>query len=861
MPSRIPSPNALVALALFVLSLGVYAYCSSPTINFWDCGEFVSTSHHLGIPHQPGTPLYVLVGRVFSMLPLFGLTVAKKINLMSGFFAALAVAFSYLTTMRLIGSWRDELEDPMPAWMRRAAAASGALFLAFSTTFWINAIEAEVYSIASFVLAFTAYLSIRWYESQEREASATLVLIIIYVMGLSIGFHLGSILVYPGVFLLILISSRKVLRNVDLIIVSLAMGAFVASAIMKWGFVSAILFAVACLAAIWRMLTWGSKDESARGAYFAAAGIALFVLGISVHLIMLIRAGQDPFINQSQPETFDALMSVLRREQYPPRSLLVREAPWLWQLGHMWGSSIWQGGSLAGRTTIGYLQQFTIFSKPGVIDVFLPLALWLFGLVSQFAGNRKLFWSFLAHLFFNSIFLLLYLNFNDHEVRDRDYFYFGFFQFLTIFIGLGVAGVVRLLWQTLRAPSPLRFVPPALAVIFVVLPALPAIQGSAHTKFYEHDRRKNTIARDYAHNILTGLPENAILFTNGDNDTFPLWYMQDVEGFRRDVRVVNLSLINLPWYIKQLRDIEPKLPISLTDEQIDGEAYMPYRQWNTKLVAQELPNGEIAYVRDIVVWHVVLNNQWNRALYYAVTVPNENIGVWRPYLVMEGLVFKITQTASEDGRHELDTDKIWENFTEVYDLDSVLDENGMRRDDFFRDHQTNHLLNNYPAALTQAAYWDAVDLNYERAKEMAEMAYRVNPQFPVVADVLPMIYLQAGDIEAGIDAGNRLYDVLDAEGRVDVGMSVGEALLTLRQDEAAVRWAKSLSERDPEEPAYVQLLAQSYILAGDDSAAVRTLEDWIERTNDPNALRELDNLREEIRRAQEDSTSGADGSP
>jgi len=860
---RIPvSINAGIAFVLILLSFGVYLATSSPTINFWDCGEFVATAYGLGIPHQPGTPLYVLVGRVFAILPMLGLSVAQKINLMSAFFAALAVGLSYLTITTLVRGWRDEREDPMPVWIRRGAAASGALFLAFSSTFWINAIEAEVYSIASFVLALTAYLSIRWYESRDREAASTLLLIIIYSMGLAVGFHLGALLVFPGVFLLVLTAKNKALRSIDLIIVAAAMGSFMLSAVLKVGGPALALFVAACLMSVWRLLTWGSKEESAKGAYFALVGIALFVLGLSVHFVMMIRAGQQPFINQSQPETFEILMSVLRREQYPPRSMFLREAPLLWQLGHMWGSSVWQAGtSLANNRCVGYLQQFTMFPKVTPVDAFLPMALWLFGLVSQFAGNRRLFISFATHLFFNSIFLVLFLNFNDHEVRDRDYFYFGFFQFLSLFMGLGVAGFLRLVWQAVRANPPMRWLPAAGVALFVLLPTFPVLMGSSHSKFFEHDRSENKIARNYAYNILIGLPEDSILFTNGDNDTFPLWYLQDVEGIRRDVRVVNLSLINLPWYIRQLRDIEPKMPITLTDGQIEGRDYMVYRDWQTRLLRQELPNGEIAWVRDIVVWHMVRNNNWNRPMYYAVTVPNENIGQWQPFLDMEGLIFRITPEASPDGLPTFNSETIWKNFTEVYDFESVLDADGTQRTDIYRNHNSSHLLNNYPVALCRVAYTETLAGNYERGIEAAEMAYRFNPIFPLVVEVLPLIYLQAGYTAKGVEAGNRLYDQLGAQQAIDMSVRIGEALLTLRQDAEALEWAASLIERQPDEPAYVQLLAQSHLLSGDQDAAVQTLEDWVARTGDPNARRELEVLREEIRRAgaQDADSSEVDG--
>ena len=88
--------------------------------------------------------------------------------------------------------------------------------------------------------------------------------------------------------------------------------------------------------------------------------------------------------------------------------------------------------------------------------------------------------------------------------------------------------------------------------------------------YHERDRTGNFLAHDYASNILETCEKDAIIFTNGDNDTYPLWFMQYVKGFRRDIRVVNLSLIKTGWYIRQLRDLEPRVPINLSDQYIEN---------------------------------------------------------------------------------------------------------------------------------------------------------------------------------------------------------------------------------------------------------------------------------------------------
>lgn len=196
---------------------------------------------------------------------------------------------------------------------------------------------------------------------------------------------------------------------------------------------------------------------------------------------------------------------------------------------------------------------------------FLPLILGLIGMYFHYLKDSKGFVIVALMFFFTGLAIVIYLNQTPYQPRERDYAYVGSFYAFTIWIGLGVAALYQLLSKKLPA------VLTAGAITAVCL-SVPAVM--ANENWDDHDRSNCYTARDFAKNYLESCEPNAILFTNGDNDTFPLWYAQEVEGVRTDVRVVNLSLLNTDWYIEQMKckayKSEP-LPISFTYDQIAGE--------------------------------------------------------------------------------------------------------------------------------------------------------------------------------------------------------------------------------------------------------------------------------------------------
>ena len=179
----------------------------------------------------------------------------------------------------------------------------------------------------------------------------------------------------------------------------------------------------------------------------------------------------------------------------------------------------------------------------------LPLLLGIVGIFYQiYAGKKGVqgFWITFLLFFMTGLAIVLYLNQTPYQPRERDYAYAGSFYAFTIWIGLGVAAIIQGLNKYAKVPAVLS------AILGSVLCIAIPIQMASQT-WDDHDRSKRYVCRDFGYNYLTTCEPNAVIFTMGDNDTFPLWYNQEVEGVRTDVRVCNLSYLQTDWYIDQMK--------------------------------------------------------------------------------------------------------------------------------------------------------------------------------------------------------------------------------------------------------------------------------------------------------------------
>jgi tetratricopeptide (TPR) repeat protein len=660
------------AALVFLVTLVVYTLTLTTSVPFWDSGEFIATSYVLGIPHPPGTPLYVLIGRLFAMAPLH--SVAYSVNWLSALASSLAMLFTFLLTVRFIrhtqGPERDAADEVL-AWVGGAAAA---FFAAFSKTFWDSAIEAEVYALSSWMQVFILWLGLRWWEGLERGEGDNRLLLAWYLCFLCVGIHLGTFLVMPALVLLVL------------------------------------------------MVNWRSLVHPRNLAWAAVLAIA----GLSVHLYLYIRAKANPSINEGDPETWEALRALLMREQYGSRPILPRQAPWSFQFQMYFRY---------------FAEQYVLHAKLGQLAWALPAALGIFGAVGHLARSKKT-WVVQATTFFlTSVGLLVYLNFTDHEVRERDYFYTSSFHFFAIWIGMGLYFLIewaREAWPAFRRPAVLLAASAAaLAVSF-----LPMIHH-----WFKHDRRDFYVARDYAYNMLQFLEPGAFVFTNGDNDTFPLWYLQEVEGVRKDVRVINLSLLNTDWYIRQLRDEEPRIPMNVSDDQL-----RLVREYGYFLDAE----GRVVLVNAWMVQSILAANRGKKPAYLAVTVP-EHHGL-DPRMVLEGIVYRIYDEPVTRGNGIYPSSQ---NFIDVPTVRSRLYQDFVYRGLFtedgtflpvpYKDENARRLSQNYMAAHLQLAYHHRRQGEMQLAIAELERSTRMFPEMLSVKGQLGVFYLEAGDTAKALE--------------------------------------------------------------------------------------------------------------
>jgi hypothetical protein len=499
-----------VALALFVL----YVITLGPTTAMWDTSEYITAAKVFGVPHPPGNPVFVILGHAFGLLPL-PIEYGARINLMAAVTSSLSAGLWFLVAEGVLRTW-------VPVkWGRYMGAAAAVIIGGTAFTVWNQSVVNEkVYTVALLGLASVSWLMLRWSDAPDRKGADRYLLTAAYLIGLGYANHPAGFLPLPAVGLLVLMRQPLALLR-------------------------------------WRLLltTFG-----------------MVLLGLTPMVAMPIRAAHEPYLNSGgvsactdgikfdctfSKETWKRVKSHIDREQYSGHNWMERKAPITAQYGMFWLYFKWQWFRDA------YNQASTMQSMLALLFLGLGLA----GGWSHFQRDRRTFWYVGGLMFTLTIALVVYLNFKyghsqapelgnsvDREVRDRDYFYLWTFSLWGVWAGLGLVTLWTWMARALARSAEITDRGLRLAAPVLSLALIPLV-----TNAMDAPRNKHTFTREWARDLLNSVEPYGIIITNGDNDSFPLWYAQAVEGIRRDVTVAVVPYLGTDWYAQQLanRKIEP----------------------------------------------------------------------------------------------------------------------------------------------------------------------------------------------------------------------------------------------------------------------------------------------------------------
>lgn len=578
----------------FAVSLGIYCITMAPTVSFWDCGEFITTNYGFEVGHPPGAPLYQLIAHLFTLLAPTPMQVAFWSNMLSVVAGAATVMFLFWTLCHLLLSAEannntNDNEGQSSGCHRNrylmVAASVGALSYCFCDTAWFSVVESEVYSLAMLFASVVLWAMVRWYRCADETYAPRWLILVAFLLGLSVCVHLMSWLTIPALLLLYIfkkVTQHKQNREQigDHIVVTQS----------------------------------NLLHRKGRALVTVAFCLFFFLLGFTPYLIVLLRAQANPAINQGNPSTPEALLSYVKREQYENGPMIYpriwRQHPtdaenyaqwsgfhgrtigddgqvcyqpnWkdniqffaTYQLQYMYlRYFMWNfSGRYNDRQGYGSLQNGQFITGISFVDHLLvgtgktppssmaragrhvyflfPFLLGLWGLFYQSKRHPRGFWTIAMLFLVSGVGLAVYLNMPAYQPRERDYAFVLSFYAYCIWINFGALAAMEWWNHKITArknPAPvwLQHVAP---IVVCLIPLWMMIQNWD----YNHNRSDNYLARDSARNMLNSCNANAILFTLGDNDTFPLWYVQQVEGCRGDVQIINLNLLTTPWYASQI---------------------------------------------------------------------------------------------------------------------------------------------------------------------------------------------------------------------------------------------------------------------------------------------------------------------
>ena len=733
--------NTILGWSVFTIALITYTLTLEPTVSYWDCGEYISTAVKLQVGHPPGAPLFQMLGAFFAMFTSEVTEIAYMVNFMSALASAFTILFLFWTITALakkIVAKSDEISTSK-TYAILGSGLVGSLAYCFSDSFWFSAVEGEVYAMSSFLMALLFWLALRWEAVMHKPKGNKWLLLISFVVGLSFGVHILSLLVIPSIVFIYFYKNYKditktkfILANVAAISVLLFVFKFLFPFTLKYfsalelffvntigmPFNSGSIIAMLLLVVAFYFGLNYTRKKNLVGTNTLILSVLFVMIGFSSWLMLPIRANAKTTINENNPSSARELLAYYNREQYGDASVfydkyyslyykreqdkakpfvdgkpkyekdekagkyiivndykntepnfsdrhkgiiprMVDPSPSVvknykaiagipqkskrrptfvenvrfmidYQFGYMYGRyfmwnfvgrqndiqgnlDIHDGNWLSG---IKFIDEIFLGNQSNLSDdvvnnkgrntyFFLPLILGIIGLLFHLKKDQKSFYTLLLFFAFTGLAIIFYTNPKPFEPRERDYAVVGSFYVFAIWIGFGVLSI----YQVIKNYAPKKVA--AIGVSTLCLLAVPVLMAFQNAD--DHNRSNKFTSHLNAKAYLDSCQENAIMFTIGDNDTFPLWYLQEVEDYRTDIKLINTSLFATDWYIDQMKRATykaPPIPSQLTHDDykhgtMDLAYHVPMPQFKDSIISIEYlmkwiqSDNEITYVETI----------------------------------------------------------------------------------------------------------------------------------------------------------------------------------------------------------------------------------------------------------------------
>ncbi len=537
-------------------------------------------------------------------------------------------------------------------------ALAASLTLAFAASIWAHAGYTNPYGLSLLTAAVLFYLAVRWWENPDVEGAGNFLLVAVFIFGLDLSVHRSNLLFVPGFFVMVLVRRPRT-------------------------FLSGRLW---------------------------LCGVGLFALGLSLQLFNMFRAQLDPQINFSNPDSFAALRDYLALKQ---RGISVFGADLLQRNGPLWDTQInHEYLRYLGWNFVGFDHNTLGVRWNGMYGI--PLIVGLVGFLYSFVRGRAALLILIMFLC-SSALAIIYLNVPVDYFRKMDRHFLASFMIFAVWIALGSCFLMQLLSRVTGYRPAVDWL---LAVLLVI--ALPVNALFANWKI--NDQSGNYTPYDFGRNLLDTCEPNAILITGGDSDTFPIWYLQMVEGFRTDVISLNYPLLNTPWRLHTLLKYQPDIPWTITEESasnmtpivVDSHTVTVYTTGRdslpVSLTVAPTVNGQFLLVADQVLLDILQTNRWERPVYISVGLGGRVPLGLQEYLRPDGVAWRVVADSAE----RRDFSALEKNLLDRYSYRGLGGE-------VLLDRESRNMTNNYRRAFAQldAHYTEkGDDLASERLHEI-----------------------------------------------------------------------------------------------------------------------------------------------